>query len=232
MSDARSDTGVRDAIRRHAERYPAPDDLRREILRVAEAGLASTAARPPRALSLNPRSWWSPLAAFAAGAVIAAVAVTAYFDRRAAEERTLTAIVSDHARSIVSGPGVEVESSNTHAVKPWLSSKLGYSPTVIDLAGDGFKLVGGRRGYLGRAAVGVLVYRYGEHDIDVYALPAREFDALPKHLDAAVGYQMRSWQIADIRYVALTDAAGERLGEFVDAFVRQASEVESRHEPG
>ena len=56
-------------------------------------------------------------------------------------------------------------------MKPWLSSRLDYSPPVQDFAADGLPLVGGRLDILGGQPIATLVYRYREHTIDVFVRP-------------------------------------------------------------
>lgn len=213
MIESHEDPGLRAALKAHAEYYGAPDDLRRSIL-------ADTVRRLDRrnrfARWLHAMLGASAVrlgAAFAAGAIVAAIGAT-FFGARDESRATLVALISDHARSIVTDSPVEVRSSNLHTVKPWLSGKLGYSPAVVDLTDAGFPLVGGRRGFLGSEAVAVMVYAYKEHEIDVYALRATAYRRLPKDLQTIDGFNVVGWTVDDIRYLAVSDAEAERLHAF------------------
>jgi anti-sigma factor RsiW len=216
--DPHDDSELRRVLKNHAEYFKAPADMRSRVL----GGIRQSGDGPmPRHASLGQqlRSWLAlPLTrmsvAFAAGACVAVLTMTLLY-RPATDNAALLALVSDHSRAQLTSSTIEVTSRSEHTVKPWLSAKLGYSPNVVDLADAGFPLAGGRRGFVGSVPVAVMVYSYGEHEIDLYALrgdvAAQVGDRLPAH----DGYNLRSWQEGGLRYVAISDVAAGRLDEFV-----------------
>lgn len=214
MSPHDRDTDVGASIRKHATRHDAPSGLRGDIMQgITRPRHGDHGDRlGQRFLEVLLR----PLVAFAFGAIVAGVGVTLVLEG-SRENPLVEAMIADHARSVVSGQTIEVASANTHTVKPWLSGKLGYSPVVVDLAERGYPLVGGRRGFLGRTAVGVLVYQHGQHEIDVYALPMKEFGDMPRRPSGQAGYNMTAWGIGDIQYIAVSDASVERVRDFGEA---------------
>ena len=123
------------------------------------------------------------------------------------------AVAASHRRSLLAASPIDVASSDSHTVKPWLDAHVGVSPPAIDLATNGFALVGGRVDVIGDRAVPSLVYRHKEHLISVLALPLRagesQIDA-PKHLNAG-GMQMihlsengfSYWVVSDMEWVTL-----------------------------
>ena len=52
-------------------------------------------------------------------------------------------LVSDFARAEIAGQPFDVASSDRHTVKPWLANRTTVSGTIVDLAPEGFPLVGG-----------------------------------------------------------------------------------------
>ena len=116
-------------------------------------------------------------------------------------------VVANHARATLAQRLTDVSSSDQHTVKPWLSSRLDYSPPVRDFASDGWPLVGGRLDYLGGQPIATLVYRYREHTIDVFVRPsiAAACRAAPSlttrrgfHVAHATGAGMEWWGVSDV----------------------------------
>ena len=90
--------------------------------------------------------------------------------------------ISNHSRSLFVDHLLDVTDSDQHAVKPWFTGKLDYSPPVADLAEAGYKLVGGRLDILENRPVAVIVYRHQEYFINEFVWPAAsraiDFDVL------------------------------------------------------
>lgn len=135
-------------------------------------------------------------------------------------------IVSSHVRALMSDRPIDVLSSDKHTVKPWFNGRIDYAPPVIDPAGPGFALVGGRLDYIDHRPVAVVVYRYLKHPIDVYVFPERKGeaknDASGKDFSPVVtqsddGYALARWNHDGMTFWAVTDASGSVLRQFAHA---------------
>jgi anti-sigma factor RsiW len=163
--DARS---LQARIRAEAPRFAAPDSLRAKVMAMPGGSPAPAAARYP------PVQRWQWVAV---GAVLGcAITLVAWFAGNAALDRRenadiASAAVAAHVRATLAKELIQVASSDQHTVKPWLSSRLDYSPPVRDFAAEGFPLVGARIEDLGGHPVATLVYRYREHNVDVFVRP-------------------------------------------------------------
>ena len=125
-------------------------------------------------------------------------------------------LVASHMRALMASQSVDVASSDRHTVKPWFNGKLPESPRVVDLASQGFPLVGGRIDVIGLTPVPTLVYRARLHVISVTALAlSRRASAAPHPID---GYNVVEWTDGPLAYWAVSDLAAPELENFARAF--------------
>ncbi len=182
---------LRAQVREGATRHAAPPGL----LQSVEATLGIVAARVepriPVAATGRPRAFARlarPLLHAGAGALAAALVTLGVVDPAAlglgarhaagvtvaqAEDDTQEAgeAVSAHTRALLVDHAIEVASSDQHTVRPWLSARLNFVPPVVDLAAQGYTLLGARRDVLAGETAAALVYRHGAHVISVFVRP-------------------------------------------------------------
>jgi anti-sigma factor RsiW len=153
-----------------------------------------------------------------AGIAVCALALSAatLIQRPAPTGSIAQEIVSSHVRSLLSQHPIDVVSTDQHTVKPWFNGRLDYTPPVVDLAAQGFPLVGGRIDYVGHRTVAVLIYRYQKHPIDLYVFPDAGGTPVPA-AQASDGYAMAHWQRNGMAYWAITDAQSSHLHAFEQA---------------
>jgi len=200
---------LREAVGAAGLRYlPSPAQTRRLRRTLHEA--AGTAAVPEPS--------WRRLQWIAA---LLLVAVTSWSLGRFAAPRAGAdlgeQVLESHLRSLLTGHPVDVQSTDRHTVKPWFTGKLDYAPTVVDLAGDGFPLVGGRLDYLGHHPVAALVYRSDRHVINLFTWPAAEppdRSGLAPTASERQGFHTLHWSQAGMTYWAVSDVEEARLRRF------------------
>ena len=211
-----SQTALRSGIRRHAEYDTAPAGLADRIRSKIGAAAADVPAR---------RGWrwpqfgqWLPVGAAAAMAAVISWTAAIQYASLSEDQIVAEQVIAGHARSILTSRLVEVASSDQHTVKPWLSSKLDFSPPVPDLAGAGFPLAGGRLDYLDNRPVAALVYGYRQHVINLFVWPDEKSgrvlpQALSKH-----GYNVLRWSDAGMTFWAISDVNAAELKTFTEAY--------------
>jgi anti-sigma factor RsiW len=159
---------------------------------------------------------WS-FQALAAAAVFGAVissSVLLTIERYDLREDVARQVVAGHIRSQLAPQPFDVASSDRHTVKPWFTSRLPMSPQVVDLAPQGFVLMGGRVDVVGHDPVATIVYKHAAHMVSLTTLPPGQSVS-----DQAIaGYNVRSWSDAQFTYIAVSDLPSADLAIFERAF--------------
>src|SRR5271170_6990986 len=195
---------LRDGIRRAAPVYRAPEALR--------SGLRSALRREAaeaRPTTMRAAGWL----AYAAS-ILLAVAVgsggTFLLTGERQQDTIANEVIGSHLRSLLGDHLTDVASSDKHTVKPWFAGRTDLSPPGVDLAAEGFPLIGGRLDLIQGNPVPALVYRSGKHIINVLVLPARPDDFGKTLLRR--GYALRHWSEGDIGYWAVSDTSPDEFG--------------------
>ena len=159
---------------------------------------------------------WRPLAASLSFAAVLAVTGNLMWLQSSKDERLADDVVASHVRSTLGQHLVDVASSDHHTVKPFLSSKLGFSPPVDELQVPGSVFLGGRVDYLDGRPVAALVYRQGEHVVNSFVWPSTASDSAPSY-SAERGYQTAHWSSNGMAHWVISDVNREEFRAIVRA---------------
>ncbi|HEV2532627.1 anti-sigma factor [Phenylobacterium sp.] len=199
--------GLRERMAAPELRAPAPAALHSRI----EAMIAAETERPKRR---TPAALPWTLAGVFAAAFAASLAVTSLPSTTGLADQ----LVADHVRSTLASHLVDVETSDRHTVKPWFNGRIDFAPPVVDLAAQGFPLVGGRVDYLDGRVVAALVYRRNKHVINVFVRPQPKGLRLPA-AGAHDGYSLVRWTEGGLEFWAVSDAEPRELQTLKQDFV-------------
>ena len=205
---------LRALIREEVPYHRAPASLRQGIRARLDSADASAKVS---------RTWWEqwlrPVALVAVTAVVTWIAASQQTPPSRDERVVAREVIASYARSALTGHHSDIASSERHTVKPWLSSKLDFSPPVTDLTDAGFPLAGGRLDYVDSRPVAVLVYHRRQHLIDVFIWPGTQAPRVPPSLALSErGYQVIHWAQDGMTFWAISDLNAPEMKTFTETF--------------
>lgn len=169
--------------------------------------------------TVKPPVWnWPSFAVALSLAVIVTWALTYFLTRSTTEERLVDAAVSAHMRSFMAHHLTDVAASEPRSVEAWFKEWLPFVPLVRDLSAQGYTLEGGRLDYLYKHAVAALVYRHGDHLINVFVWPASRRDEFPGQMLQDEGFHIMLWTRSGTNYCAISDLEQRDFVAFVHSY--------------
>ena len=129
-------------------------------------------------------------------------------------------IVAGHVRSLLADHLTDVATSDQHTVKPWFNGKIDFAPPVVDLAPQGFPLVGGRVDYIGGRVVAALIYRRNGHLINIFIWPASAAATTTSSRD---GYNITSWSKDGLLFSAVSDLNADDMNRLREQFIARTA---------
>jgi anti-sigma factor RsiW len=190
--------------------------LQEKLPREAAPPALQLRVRKAVGLDARPRPTWRAMAASIALAVVASSSLTWLAMREPPQDTVADAVIAGHLRGLMAPQPIDVASSDRHTVKPWFAGKIPQAPRVVDLAQEGFPLVGGRIDMVGHTPVPTLVYRRRQHVISVTAISAGAREAPMAR--TVQGYNLIGWTADGITYRAVSDLNASELETFVRLF--------------
>ena len=147
-------------------------------------------------------------------ALLSAAATWFMLSGTADRARIESDVLSAHVRSLLQEQPVQIASSDRHTVKPWFSGRIEFAPAVVDLAANGFPLLGGRLDYVGGRRVAALVYRRRLHLVTVFMWPSAGPEETKPSIMKVNGYNLVTWSKGGMTYWAASDLSENELLEF------------------
>ena len=208
---------LRSAIRSEVPYYRAPQSLADRVRDSVRQEARHTATRPAELRPAAPRpAYWQWIGA--AAAVALAVLVGVRFGRnwvgQPHEELLAQEIYDAHVRSLMANHLTDVPSTDQHTVKPWFDGKLDFAPPVVDLAQDGFPLVGGRLDYLDNHPVAAMIYHRRLHYINLFVWPTTDTRNHTSGVEVHEGYNIIYWTHSGMECWAISDVSAGDMQTF------------------
>ena len=208
-AEARRIDALRSVLRDRLPPEPISPQLRKRI--DAAIGPSRHASR------LSGQPSWRALAASVVVAMALASGSTWLAVHPASDSNVHVAVVDSHIRALMAPHPADVASSDRHTVKPWFNGRIAGSPRVVELATEGFPLIGGRVDVVGTTPVPTLVYGRRKHLISLTAVPDGAGAAAPA-AQSINGYNVLGWRDDQTTYWAVSDLNAAELATFVEKF--------------
>lgn len=213
-------TRVRALLADAAPRYSAPAALRASIEGLAERRPGADPKEQASQARGRLDAWFGGGAIGALAASLAIVFAVPQLTTVSLQDQ----LIAGHVRSLQAHHIVDVATSDRHVVKPWFNGRLDFAPPVVELAPQGFPLVGGRLDYIGGRPVAAIVYRRRLHSINLFVRPAFSPGSPMQISMRREGYSLVRWVAGGLEYWAVSDVEPGDLNLFAASF-RQASET-------
>ncbi|HZZ90629.1 MAG TPA: anti-sigma factor [Caulobacteraceae bacterium] len=200
-----------EAVRAHLAAAPLAFAAPSGLLDRVESALAAAEAPPPRR-----RRFLGLDTLVLSGSGMAIAASIALASLAPAGASLQLELVDAQARSLEASHLVDVMTSDRHTVKPWFNGKVDFAPPVVDLASQGYPLVGGRLDRIDGRRVAALVFRRRAHVINLFIWPG---DTPPQaQLRRKDGYSLVRWGAGGLVFWAVSDVDSPDLLGFQQAF--------------
>ena len=207
---------LRQNVRDLADYHVASEALRQRIASMVPASAAlSTRLSVGKGFLQHWFDWRPMLVSFAAMS-LAVLTLNLTWWRSGNDDRLGQEVVASHVRSTLGQHLVDVASSDHHTVKPWLSSKLDFSPPVPESLLPGPVFLGGRVDYLDGRPVAALVYQQGEHVLNSFVWPTPAADGAVV-FSTERGFQMAHWSRSGMTHWVISDVDREKFAAIVRA---------------
>ena len=154
--------------------------------------------------------------AYAAAAVLIGFAAGWYLRTTPTRTDLVYEAIENHARSLLASHLVDVPSGDQHTVKPWFTGKLDFSPPVLDCADTRFPLIGGRVDMLEKRPVAAIVYKHGNHFVNLFIWPVSNHP-VDLNVQTDRGYQFCGWNTGGLNYFCISEISRADLVSFAEA---------------
>jgi len=206
---------IRKALAHDSFYYRAPAHLQEHVLASLELSENDAPEKRQWWWQTRPRLAWEWAAAISLLVIVAALAV---WPVRSSDDALANELVASHVRSLMADHITDVASTDQHTVKPWFDGRLDFAPTVIDLAPQGFVLVGGRLDYASNRPVAALVFKRRQHVINLFVFPEQSRAPASEGSTLKQGYNLIHWDRSGMTYWAISDLNLEELRQFANLY--------------
>lgn len=193
----------------------APDDppQRPETPAATPSTASVILERGHRLLPKTPRQFAIALGIAALAAVILTVKL---MPSPAPGPEIIDRLESAHIRSLMANHLIDVAATDPGKLNAWFAARLDFTPPVVDLDSQGFPLMGGRVDYVADHRAAALIYRHGDHIINLFIWTGRLDD--DGATTAGGKYNQAAWSAGGLVFHAVSDLDSNSLQDFASRY--------------
>jgi anti-sigma factor RsiW len=195
-------TELKKAVRLAGARFTAPPELHAAVYR---------SIHPEKSVS----PWWKWALAPLSALLLGVVAFLLF--PRAQSNPMMAALVDQHVTTLASENPVDIESNDSHNVKPWYQGKIPFTFNFPEVKDSQFSLIGGKVVYAGQNPGAELLYQMRQHKISIFVFQAKTAGSGPA-TSHELSFNVSSWTQGGLRYYMVTDANKDEAGKLVAMF--------------
>jgi anti-sigma factor RsiW len=198
---------LKKAVRLAGKRFSAPPELHASIYRQVH----------PAPKSSMWRKWLLPvagLALFVALALLLTLRQSAHDD----SSSMMASLVDQHITALASPNPVDVQSPDTHKIRPWFQGRVPFTFFLPNVEGSSFALVGAKQVFVQQRSAAQLFYTVGGHKISVFILQATESGSHQPTWKRDRSFNSCTWREAGLEFHMITDASQNEAYRLAEMF--------------
>jgi anti-sigma factor (TIGR02949 family) len=195
---------LKKAVRTAGSKFAAPPELHAAIYRQLH---------PTKSSSL----WWKWVAAAASLAVIALAALV-IIPRSTVDRSMMAGLVDQHVTTLASSNPVDVQSPDTHKIRPWFQGRLPFTFYLPNVGGSSFDLVGAKQVFVQQRPGAQLYYTVGGHKISVFIFQASDKARSSPSWKRDRSFNSCTWREGGLEFHMITDANQQEAYRLAEMF--------------
>ncbi|HEX7285970.1 MAG TPA: zf-HC2 domain-containing protein [Candidatus Angelobacter sp.] len=195
---------LKKAVRTAASKFAAPPELHAAIYRQLHPEKQSA-------------SWWR-WTAMAAGLAAVVLAVFLVFPRSVEDKTMVAGLVDQHLMTLASVNPVDVQSPDTHKIRPWFQNRVPFTFFLPNVEGSSFSLVGAKQVFVQQKPGAQIFYTAGGHKVSVFIFQASDNARSSPSWKRERSFNSCSWREGGLEFHMITDASQDEAYRLAEMF--------------
>lgn len=195
---------LKKAVRTAGSKFAAPPELHAAIYRQLHPEKQSA-------------SWWRWMA-MAAGLAAVVLAVFLVIPRSVEDKTMVAGLVDQHITTLASVNPVDVQSPDTHKIRPWFQNRVPFTFFLPNVEGSSFTLVGAKQVFVQQKPGAQIFYTAGGHKVSVFIFQASDNARSSPSWKRERSFNSCSWREGGLEFHMITDASQDEAYRLAEMF--------------